>query len=268
MNYILEIKAFYDWLEVNQLPTSAIVLWHSLMHIANKTGWKDNFTVAVVVLEIKTGLKRQAVCNARTILQNKGLISFQSRGGNQTASYSMYSLVNESVSFKRTQGDTQGHTQGHAQGDTQGHTQEHAINKPNKTKQNKTDNTPLSPLQGKEEILNAIWTEHKQTFSLGMANKAKEWLQYKKEKRQLYKPQGLKQLLRQISKKAGQYGDVAVISVIEDSMANNYQGIVWDRLANKSKSDGRNDYDAAGGNTGNGGSPKNDDPMPQFGTRL
>lgn len=140
MNYILEIKAFYDWLEVNQLPTSAIALWHGLMHMANKTGWKDNFTVAIVVLEIKTGLKKQAIMNARTILQNKGLITFKSRGGNQSATYK----INSFVSFKEAQN--------HTQGDTQEHTQEHTINKQNKTKQNEINNTtPFPPSQGKKD---------------------------------------------------------------------------------------------------------------------
>ena len=103
MNYILEIKAFYDWLEVNQLSTSAIVLWHALMHIANKTGWQDTFTVATVVLSTKTGLKKQALYNARVALQNKGLISFKIRTGNQAAIYK----INSFASVKQTQSDTQ-----------------------------------------------------------------------------------------------------------------------------------------------------------------
>lgn len=103
MNYILEIKAFYDWLEVNQLSTSAIVLWHALMHIANKTGWQDTFTVATVVLSTKTGLKRDALYNARAALQNKGLISFKVRTGNQSAVY----IINPFVSVKPTQTPTQ-----------------------------------------------------------------------------------------------------------------------------------------------------------------
>ena len=86
MNYILEIKAFYELLELNQLHTPAIALWHALMHMANKTGWQDNFTVAIPVLTIKTGLNKQAVLKARNELKEKGLIDFKSRN-NQAASY-------------------------------------------------------------------------------------------------------------------------------------------------------------------------------------
>ena len=129
MNYILEIKAFYDWLEVNQLSTSAIALWHALMHIANKTGWQDTFTVAIVVLSTKTGLEKQAIYRARAMLQNKGLISFKTRTGNQSAMYQIHSFA----SFKETQSNTQSDTLA----DTQSNTLADTINKQNKTKQNK-----------------------------------------------------------------------------------------------------------------------------------
>lgn len=46
MNYLAEIKAFYDRLELNPQPNTVIALWHALMSIANKAGWPDTFTVA------------------------------------------------------------------------------------------------------------------------------------------------------------------------------------------------------------------------------
>lgn len=103
MNYILEVKAFYDWLETNQISTSSIVVWHALMHIANKTGWKDTFAVAISVLSTKTGLKKQAIENARDILQRKGRITFKKGKGNQSAVYKIISFA----SLKDTQEDTQ-----------------------------------------------------------------------------------------------------------------------------------------------------------------
>ena len=59
----------------------------------------------------------------------------------------------------------------------------------------------------------------------------KDWLTYKHEKRQDYKTVGLNALLKQISAVAETYGDDAVIQVIRNSMASNYQGITFDRLA-------------------------------------
>ena len=62
---------------------------------------------------------------------------------------------------------------------------------------------------------------------------AQDWLAYKKEKRQPYKPVGLKNLLETIAKNAGIFGVKAVIEVMESSMAANYQGIVWDKLKDR-----------------------------------
>ena len=69
MNYIAEIKAFYDTLELNPLPSPAIALWHALMSIANKTGWQEEFTVAVSVLVLKSGQNAQAIKRARNRLE-------------------------------------------------------------------------------------------------------------------------------------------------------------------------------------------------------
>jgi len=99
MNYLLEIRAFYDWLEsAPQASTSSIVLWHALMHQANKTGWKDEFSVAISTLELRTGLKRGAVYNARSALKRFGVIDYRERHGNLSAVYQMRSLC---LSYER-----------------------------------------------------------------------------------------------------------------------------------------------------------------------
>lgn len=38
MNYLAEIKLFNEWLETEQLPSNAIVLWYALMFTANRCG--------------------------------------------------------------------------------------------------------------------------------------------------------------------------------------------------------------------------------------
>lgn len=93
MNYLAELKAFYDRLELNPLPSPAIALWHALMSIANKTGWQQEFTVAVSVLVLKSGLNAQAIKRARNRLEQDGYITWRSRGGNQAAIYHINSLV-------------------------------------------------------------------------------------------------------------------------------------------------------------------------------
>lgn len=68
-------------------------------------------------------------------------------------------------------------------------------------------------------------------FAKELESTVKDWLTYKHEKRQDYKTVGLNALLKQISAAAETYGDDAVIQVIRNSMASNYQGITFDRLA-------------------------------------
>lgn len=79
-----------------------------------------------------------------------------------------------------------------------------------------------------EEVI-AGWGEDLQTA-------VRDWLSYKKEKRQGYKETGLKSLLSQIRHEADEHGDEAVIQVIRTSMSSNYQGIVFDRIQGKRRS--------------------------------
>lgn len=57
------------------------------------------------------------------------------------------------------------------------------------------------------------------------------WLEYKAERKEKYVPTGFKSLLTQTKKNAEKYGEDAVLDLIEECKANNYQGIIWDKLA-------------------------------------
>lgn len=92
MNYLIEINRFYDWLETNDIPKSAISLWHALMHVNNKTGWLLKFNVAMSVLELKTGFKSSELFKARNVLQEKQRIIWTPRGGNLSANYQIISF--------------------------------------------------------------------------------------------------------------------------------------------------------------------------------
>ena len=93
MNYLAEIKAFYDRLELSPQPNTVIALWHALMSIANKAGWPDTFTVAQSVLGLRSGLNASALKRARNKLATDGFIEWKQRGGNQSAQYRIFSLV-------------------------------------------------------------------------------------------------------------------------------------------------------------------------------
>ncbi|HEY9362138.1 MAG TPA: hypothetical protein VIQ00_02670 [Chitinophagaceae bacterium] len=125
MNYILQINAFYDWLETNPISDSSIVLWHGLMHINNKCGWKQEFTAAISLIQNKTGLSKSSILRARNNLKQCGLIDFKSREGNQSAAYRIVAFHTEAQTV----------TQSGAQSGTQTETQTVPILKLNKTKQ-------------------------------------------------------------------------------------------------------------------------------------
>ncbi len=68
---------------------------------------------------------------------------------------------------------------------------------------------------------------------LRLKEKVEEWIEYKKEKREPYKPMGLKSLLTQIENNCRKYGTSNVIDIITESMACNYKGILFDKLVSR-----------------------------------
>lgn len=148
MNYLKELNAFYDWLELNSMSVSAIVLWHALMHINNKCGWAPEFTVAISVLETKTGLKRRTIERARNELTQKQRITWKSRKGNQSAAYSIVRLFDTQYDVQQERvGKYDAHrvVQVDAQHVVQPVAQCDAINKQNKKKQNDNQEEQKKP---------------------------------------------------------------------------------------------------------------------------
>lgn len=73
------------------------------------------------------------------------------------------------------------------------------------------------------------------TFSEPMQAALTDWLTYKSERREGYKPTGLKSFMTQAAHMAEKYEEADIISTIQESMANNWKGICWDKLAGKEK---------------------------------
>ena len=67
-------------------------------------------------------------------------------------------------------------------------------------------------------------------FNEPVRSAVRDWLNYKKERREAYKPTGLKSLLTEIENRVKRHGEQAVAEVIRLSMANNWRGIIWDRI--------------------------------------
>lgn len=70
---------------VNRISTGQIALWHALMQMDNKCGWREWFTVSGMALELTSGLSRQGILKARNALKQLGLLEFRTNGTRATA---------------------------------------------------------------------------------------------------------------------------------------------------------------------------------------
>lgn len=61
-------------------------------------------------------------------------------------------------------------------------------------------------------------------------NIIKEWLEYKQERKEIYTEKGLEKLLTEIENNIDNYGQEAIINLISVCMANNYKGIIFEKL--------------------------------------
>lgn len=68
------------------------------------------------------------------------------------------------------------------------------------------------------------------SFSESVQAVISEWIKYKKEKNQPYKPIGQKKLLAKIQNKLLEFSEEQVLYAITESMVCNYQGIIWDKI--------------------------------------
>ena len=66
-----------------------------------------------------------------------------------------------------------------------------------------------------------------------LRGKLQVWLDYKRERRESYKPTGLSALVSKVSASAEKYGNQAVMDLIDQAMSCGYKGIPFDRLAQK-----------------------------------
>ena len=71
------------------------------------------------------------------------------------------------------------------------------------------------------------------TLSGILREKLREWMTYKTERKEPYKETGLKSLLRQVENNAKKHGEPAVYDLIDECMANNWKGLIFDRLKQK-----------------------------------
>lgn len=224
MTYIDLLNNFNQWLESNALPCSSQLMYFRLLNVFNRAGWPEYVQVDNLRMMIMTGVEStHAIVRARDKLVEAGFITFQKgKKGCPNRYYLKKQCKNVTVSVTEnvTESDTVSVTENVTTNGTH-------IKTKNKTK-NK-NNTPKPPTT--QETLFSLLPKY--DFTDELSAKIADWVQYKQEKKDDYKEQGLKALLSVIQKNAQKYGDNAVIDLIEQSMSNGWKGIVWDKLTEK-----------------------------------
>lgn len=114
---------------------------------------------------------------------------------------------------------------------------ENKINKSkDKNKEKKTTEKPPPPT--------ASQMISERSFSPEVDASVREWVKYKIEKRQGYKPTGLRNFLSQVENNVQKYGAEAVARLIHFCMSNNWQGVIWEQI---DKTGTRNTGQCSGG---------------------
>lgn len=96
-----------------------------------------------------------------------------------------------------------------------------------------TDTDTVNKRNKYKDLLNKLLLEV--NISDYLLEAVNNWIGYKEERNFKYKERGLRTLLKTISDTSSQFGDEAVTNVINESISNGYQGIVWDKLKNGNK---------------------------------
>ena len=94
----------------------------------------------------------------------------------------------------------------------------------------KKENKKENKKEKENECYNPLTPLQEEKFSLALLDAVKKWLRYKHERKEDYKPTGLEAMTTEIANRAHQHGDNAVISLIEHCMANNWRGIIWEKI--------------------------------------
>ncbi|MCI8403899.1 MAG: hypothetical protein HFE49_03255 [Clostridia bacterium] len=192
------INAFYDLLQVNPITSNAQLLYYTLLMIFNKAHWvhelqRTNYNICSLC-----GIGEKALTSAKNELKQLGLIDFISPKKKPT----IYRLCTVKM-----EGQTQ----------VKGKSKESQTQVKGRTYKDKREKiedkryiTPIIPFEG---IL---------------GEKVSEWLKYKQERGQKYKPTGLNCLFKTIQSEADKHGEAFVLSVIDKSITNNWQGLFFD----------------------------------------
>lgn len=170
MQYLNELRAFHVWSETQSITANDIALWFTLMQIANAAYWKEPLFIPVSTLMTSSKLGRGTVYRSRDHLRELGLIEYEQRKGNQSASYHLNSVA----SLTETQAAVEDEFVSHSgtQNDDVCPTLEHIASHSGTIYRHKDiKDTPYSPPKG-EGLFDEFWKAYPRKVGKDAARKA------------------------------------------------------------------------------------------------
>lgn len=226
MNYMTEIKLFYDWLETHPLSPASIALWHALMFIANRSGWREELRISATLLEMRTNMPRTTIFRQREILKAAGRITFNSQGGRAACIYRIIALESQFVCRSGTQSGTQ--TGGETAVVSQVVSHSGTLYRLNRDKDS-TDIPENRIAERKNSAKKREQTLDTEKFLSTLDASWRElmaaWLEYKRTRRESYHSElGAKKCLTMLRNLSGNDAVIAA-AIIDRSVANNWAGL-------------------------------------------
>lgn len=234
MNYLTEIKLFNDWLETEDIPSNAIVLWYALMFTANRSGWPNELTISIAALQVRSKLSRSSIRRMRNILVHHGLISVESRGGNHSTIY----RINSFEVHIATHVEPQNGLQAAQQFQIAVHPAVHGepFNRLNRVINPEKEKTSKKEKAAEERKERKSCAKKRETPRLNQARFLSTldapwqevmaaWLEYKRTRRESYRSElGATKCLTLLRNLSGDSAAVAA-AIIDQSIANNWAGL-------------------------------------------
>ncbi len=93
MNYLKELSVFYNKIDTIDLPANAILLWYTLMSIANNLCWREELSITLSMIECKSKLSKPTIWRMRKLLEDRGFLEYRSTGGRSCGIYRLTPLA-------------------------------------------------------------------------------------------------------------------------------------------------------------------------------
>ena len=102
MNYLIQIKQFWQAHEAEQFSTDEIAFYLYLLETSNKIGWRNPFKRNNALVKADLRIKSfDKLCMVRNRLKSSGLIDFQTQNGNCNVEYELIDLSKNSEGFRQ-----------------------------------------------------------------------------------------------------------------------------------------------------------------------